>query len=164
MTYSFIVIIGVPANCIVISIVKEHLPCKPSLDDFERCRFNDSVGLPGMYDFSLNKVRLDKTMGDFLCKFFVGNALVRITVNVGAVTVCTSTFAVARYLALVKPFNTGIILTNFVMSLFAVLSYIPDFLTNAIEPDLRSIYPCKRPWSVDEYFYHKGFIIYGVVL
>ena len=95
----------------------------------------------------------------------MGNALVPITINVGALTVCT--IAIERYLALVKPFNTGLRLNKgrlpyAVASLWvtAVLSCIPDFMTNTIDTNPLSTYPCKRPWSLDEYGDHKGFIIY----
>jgi len=167
--YSFIVIIGVPANCMIVTIVRKtpsrYTTTNYLLMNLAVADLTTLLLCPGMYEFSLNKMRLDKTLGDFLCKFFVGNALVPITVSVGALTVCT--LAVERYLALVKPFNTEIILAKrrvphvvAFLWVFAVLCCIPDFMTNTIEPDRRSIYPCKRPWSLDEYFLHKGFIIY----
>ena len=170
--YSFIVIIGVPANCMIVTIVRKtpsrHTTTNYLLMNLAVADVTTLLLCPGMYEFSLNKMRLDKTLGDFLCKFFVGNALVPITISVGALTVCT--LAVERYLALVKPFNTEIILAKrrvphvvAFLWVFAVLSCIPDFMTNTIEPDRRSIYPCKRPWSLEEYFYHKGFIIYKCV-
>ena len=46
---------------------------------------------------------------------------------------------------------------------FSVLSCISDFMTNTINSNPRSTYPCKRPWSLDEYFDHKSFIIYSCV-
>ena len=46
---------------------------------------------------------------------------------------------------------------------FAVLSSIPDFMSNTIDADRLSSYPCKRPWSIKEYFHHKGFIIYTCI-
>ena len=165
--YSFIVIIGVPANWMIVTIVRKtpskHTTTNHLLMNLAVADVTTLLLCPGMYEFSLNKMRLDKTLGDFLCKFFVGNALVPITINVGALT--------ERYLALVKPFNTEIILAKrrvprvfAFLWVFAVLSCIPDFMTNTIaEPDRRSIYPCKRPWSLEEYFYHKGFIIYKCV-
>ena len=120
---------------------------------------------PGLYDFSLNKVHLNKTLGDSICRLFVGNAVVPISINVGALTVCT--MAVERYLALVKPYHNGLRLTKkqvlrviaFLWTT-AVLSCIPDFMSNTIDPNPLSTYPCKRPWSLDEFFDHKGFIIF----
>ena len=167
--YSFIVIIGVPANCIIITIVRKtpsmHTTTNYLLTNLAVADLITLMFCPGMYDFSLNQVRLNKTLGDFVCKLFAGNAVVPITINVGALAVCT--IAVERYLALVNPFHTGLLLTKkrvpYVIALiwtFAVLSSIPDFMTNTIDPNPLSTYPCKRPWSLDEFFDHKGFIIY----
>lgn len=167
--YSFIVIIGVPANCIIISIVRKT-PSMHTTTNFllMNLAIADLVTLlfcPGIYDFLLNQVYLDKTLGDFICKLFVGNAVVPISINVGALTV--SALAVERYLALSKPFHIRLRLSNkrvphvvlFVWT-FAALSCIPDFLTNTIDLDPLSTYPCKRPWSLDEYSNHKSFIIF----
>jgi len=171
--YSFIVIIGVPANSIIITIVRKTPPMHTTTNYLlMNLAVADLVTLiicPGMYDFALKKVRLDETLGDLICKFFVGNAIVPITINAATLTV--SALAVERYLALVKPFYTRLRLTKkrvplavaFIWTL-AILSCIPDLITNTTEPNHHSTYPCKRPWSLDEYFHHKGFIIFtGVV-
>ncbi|XP_020629555.1 substance-P receptor-like [Orbicella faveolata] len=167
--YSFIVIIGVPANSIVITIVRKtpsmHTTTNYLLMNLAVADLITLMICPGMYDFALKKVRLDKTLGDFICKFFAGNAVVPITINAAALTV--SAIAVERYLALVKPFYTRLRLTKkrvprvvaFIWT-FAVLSCIPDLVTNTTEPNHHSTYPCKRPWSLDEYFRHKGFLIF----
>ena len=47
---------------------------------------------------------------------------------------------------------------------FAALSCIPDFMANTIDTNPLSTYPCTRPWSLDEYFDHKGYIIFSSVL
>ena len=167
--YSIIVLIGVPANCIIITIVRKtpsmHTTTNYLLMNLAIADLTTLTFCPGMYDFSLNKLSIHKTLGDFICKVFVGNALVPITINVGALTVCT--IAIERYLALVKPFYTGLRLTKTrlpyvvaVLWVFAILSCIPDFMTNKINTNPLSTYPCKRPWSLDEYYDHKGFIIY----
>lgn len=167
--YSFIVIIGVPANSVVITIVRKtpsmHTTTNYLLMNLAVADLVTLILCPGIYDFGLNKVRLDKTLGDFICKFFAGNAIVPITINAAALTVCT--IAVERYLALVKPFYTRLRLTKkrvpYVVALiwtFGVLSCIPDLITNTTESNHHSPYPCKRPWSLDEYFHHKGFVIF----
>ena len=170
--YSFIIIIGVPANSVVITIVRKT-PSMHTTTNFllMNLAVADLITLmicPGMYDFALKKVRLDQTLGDFICKFFAGNAVVPITINAATVTVCA--IAVERYLALVKPFYTRLRLTKKrvrpVVALIwtiAVLSCIPDLITNTTEPNHHSTYPCKRPWSLDEYFHHKGFVIFSCV-
>ena len=170
--YSLIVVIGVPANCIIIAIVRKtpsmHTTTNYLLLNLAIADLTTLLFCPGMYDFSLNKMSIHKTLGDFICKVFVGNALVPITINVGALTVCT--LAIERYLALVKPFYTGLRLTKgrlpYVVAflwVIAVLSCIPDFMTNTIDTNPLSTYPCKRPWSLDEYSDHKGFIIYTCI-
>ena len=169
VVYSFIVIIGVPANCIIITIVRKtpsmHTTTNYLLMNLAVAELTTLSLCPGIYDFSLNKMNVHKALGDFVCKLFVGNAVIPITINVGALTVCS--LAIERYLALVKPFYTGLRLTKgrlpYVVAflwVFAVLSCIPDFMTNTIDPNPLSTYPCRRPWSLDEYFDHKGFIIY----
>ena len=167
--YSFIVIIGVPANGIIITIVRKtpsmHTTTNYLLMNLAVADLVTLMLCPGIYDFALNKVRLDKTLGDFICKLFAGNAVVPITINAAAVTVCA--IAVERYLALVKPFYTKLRLTKkrfprvvaFIWTT-AVLSCIPDLITNTTEPNHHSTYPCKRPWSLDEYSHHKGFLIF----
>ena len=120
---------------------------------------------PGMYDFSLNKVSLPKPLADVICKLFAGNAVVPITINVGALAVCA--IAVERYLALTQTSRIELILARrrvpFVVAflwVFAVLSCIPDLMTNTADLSPVSTYPCKRPWSLDEYFDNKGFMVY----
>ena len=141
---SFIVIIGVPANFMKITIVRKttsmHTTTNFLLMKLAVADLITLILCPGIYDFSLTKVHIDKTLGDFLCKLFVGNAVVAITIKVDFLTVCT--IAVGRYLVLVKPFLTGLRLTKqrvpYVLAFlwaFAVLSCIPDFMKNPIYPN-----------------------------
>ena len=166
---SLMILIGVPANCIIITIVRKtpsmHTTTNYLLMNLAVADLTTLLLCPGMYDYSLNKMSVHRTLGDFICKFFVGNAIVPISMNVGALTVCT--LATERYLALVKPFNTELRLTKkrlpYVVAflwVIAVLSCIPDFMTNTIDTNPLSTYPCKRPWSLDEYSDHSSFIIY----
>ena len=171
--YSFIIIIGVPANCIIITIVRKtpsmHTTTNYLLLNLAVADLMTLMMCPGIYDYTLTKVHLDRTVGDFVCKVFAGNAVLPVTMNAAALTV--STIAVERYFALVKPFQTGLRLTKkrvpYVVVLvwtFAVLSCIPDFETNTVDPNPLSDYPCKRPWSLDEYSNHEGFVVFtGVV-
>ena len=46
---------------------------------------------------------------------------------------------------------------------FAALSCIPDFMANTIDANPLSTYLCTRPWSLDEYFDRKGYIIFSSV-
>ena len=173
VVYSFIVIIGVPANCIVITIVRKtpsmHTTTNFLLMNLAIADLTTLLFCPGIYDFSLNKVHLDKTVGDFICKFFAGNSVLPVTIR--AATLIVATISLERYLALVKPFQSGLRLTEkrvpyavAVLWAISILSCIPDFMTNTIDPNPLSTYPCIRPWNLDEYFHHKGFIIFTSVL
>ena len=122
---------------------------------------------PGPYDFALTSVRLQGFSGDLICKLFAGNAIVPITINAAVLTVCT--IAVERYLALVKPFQTKLRITKeyvgyviAILWIVALLSCIPDVQANTFDM-ISPKYPCKRPWSLDEYFLHKPFIIFTCV-
>ena len=170
--YSFIIIVGVPANCIIITIVRKtpsmHTTTNYLLMNLAIADLTTLMFCPGIYDFSLNKVHFDKTLGDFICKIFAGNVVVPITIRAAALIV--GTIAVERYLAMLKPFRAELRLSKqrvpFVVAflwILAVLTCIPDFMTNTIDTDPRSTYPCKRPWSLDEYGDHKGFIIFVTV-
>ena len=170
--YSFIVIIGVPANCIIITIVRKtpsmHTTTNYLLMNLAVADLTTLMFCPGIYDFSLNNMKISKAVGDLICKFFAGNAVVPVTIR--AASLIIAVIAVERYLAMVKPFRVEWRLSKnqvpWVVAFlwaFSVLSCIPDFMTNTIDTDLRSTYPCKRPWSLDEYSAHKRFIIFVVV-
>ena len=168
--YSFIMLLGVTGNCIVITIVRKtpsmHTTTNYLLTNLAVADLLTLLLCPGLYDFALTSVRLQGFSGDLICKLFAGNAIVPITINVAVLTVCT--IAVERYLALVKPFRSlriskeavGYVLA--VLWVLAVLSCIPDIQANTFDI-MSSKYPCKRPWSLDEYFLHKPFIIFTCV-
>ena len=169
--YSFIVFSGVVGNCIVITIVWKtpsmHTTTNYLLMNLAVADFLTLLFCPGLYDFALTKVRLHGTLGDFICKMFAGNIVVPVTINVATITVCT--IAVERYLALVKPFRSSLRLSKAsvgyvvaVLWFLGLLSCIPDILTNTYD-NTSSNYPCKRPWSLDEYSLNKPFIIFTCV-
>ena len=169
--YSSIVFPGIIGNCIVITIVWKtpsmHTTTNYLLMNLAVADFLTLLFCPGLYDFALTKVHLHGTLGDFICKMFAGNIVVPITINVAAITVCT--IAVERYLALVKPFRSNLRLSKasvgYVVAVswfLGLLSCIPDILTNTYD-NTSSNYPCKRPWSLDEYSLNKPFIIFTCV-
>ena len=168
--YSLIVLPGIVGNSIIITIVRKtpsmHTTTNYLLMNLAVADLLTLLLCPGLYDFALTPVRLQGFSGDLICKIFAGNAIFPITINVAVLTVCT--IAVERYLALVKPFRSlrisqesvGYVLA--VLWLLAVLSCIPDIQANTFNI-MSSKYPCKRPWSLDEYFLHKPFIIFTCV-
>ena len=169
--YSLIVLPGIVGNSIIITIVRKtpsmHTTTNYLLMNLAVADLLTLLLCPGLYDFALTSVRLQGFTGDLICKLFAGNAIVPITINVAVLTVCT--IAVERYLALVKPFRTKLRISKesvkYVIALLwllAVLSCIPDIQANTFDI-MSSKYPCKRPWSLDEYFLHKPFIIFTCV-
>ena len=168
--YSLIVLPGIVGNSIIITIVRKtpsmHTTTNYLLINLAVADLLTLLLCPGLYDFALTSVRLQGFSGDLICKLFAGNAIVPITINVAVLTVCT--IAIERYLALVRPFrnlriseeSVGYVLA--VLWILAVLSCIPDIQANTFDI-MSSKYPCKRPWSLDEYFLHKPFIIFTCV-
>lgn len=163
-----IIVPGVVGNGIIITIVRKtssmHTTTNYLLTNLAVADFLTLLLCPSLYDFALTKVRLQGFTGDLICKLFAGNAVVPITINVAVLTVCT--IAVERYLALVKPFRSNLRINEenvkyciALLWFLGLLSCIPDILANTY--DISSFkYPCKRPWSLDEYFLHKPFIIF----
>ena len=168
--YSLIVFPGAIGNVIIIIIVRMtpsmHTATNYLLMNLAVADLLTLLLCPGLYDFALTNVHLQGFSGDLICKLFAGNAVVPITINVTVLTVCT--IAVERYLALVKPFQNVRLSKDsvgYVIALLwflALLSCIPDLLDNTHVKTV-SKYPCKRPWSLDEYFLHKPFIIFTSV-
>ena len=165
--YSLIVLPGIVGNSIIITIVWKnssmHTTTNYLLMNLAVADLITLLLCPGLYDFAITKVHLQGITGDLICKLFVGNAIVPITMNAGVLTV--STIAVERYMALVKPFRTAKLTKESVkyviavLWLLALLSCIPDIQANIYNISSTK-YPCKRPWSLDEYFLHKPFIIF----
>ena len=166
--YSIIIVPGVVGNGIIITIVRKtssmHTTTNYLLTNLAVADFLTLLLCPGLYDFALTKVRLQGFTGDLICKLFAGNAIVPITINVAVLTVCT--IAIERYLALVKPFRSNLRINKenvkyciALLWFLGLLSCIPDIQANTFDIT-SSKYPCKRPWSLDEYFLHKPFIIF----
>ena len=169
--YAGIVIPGVVGNGIVITIVRKtpsmHTTTNYLLLNLAVADLLTLLLCPGLYDFALTKVRLEGFSGDLICKLFAGNAIVPITINAAVLTVCT--ISVERYLALLKPFQSNLRISEdkvkhviAVLWFLAFLSCIPDIQDNTFDIT-SSKYPCKRPWSLDEYFLHKPFILFTCV-
>ena len=166
--YVIIIVPGVVGNGIIITIVRKtssmHTTTNYLLTNLAVADFLTLLLCPGLYDFALTKVRLQGFTGDLICKLFAGNTIVPITINVAVLTVCT--IAVERYLALVKPFRSNLRINEdnvkyciALLWILGLLSCIPDIRANTYDIT-SSKYPCKRPWSLDEYFLHKPFIIF----
>ncbi|XP_022789642.1 neuromedin-U receptor 2-like [Stylophora pistillata] len=169
--YSIIAVPGVIGNAIVITIVRKtpsmHTTTNYLLLNLAVADLLTLLLCPGPYDLALVHVDLEGFTGDLICKLFAGNAIVPITINAAVLSVCT--IAVERYLALLKPFRANLRIDKdkvkhviAVLWLLALISCIPDIQANTYNIS-SSKYPCKRPWSLDEYFLHKPFIIFTCV-
>ena len=82
--HSFIVFFGVLGNAIVITIVRKtqsmHSTTNYLLMNLAVADLLSLLFCPGFYDFALRNVKLQKTIGDFVCKVFAGNAVISITI------------------------------------------------------------------------------------
>ena len=168
VSYAAIVLAGVVGNSMVITVVRKNRSMHNSMNYLLlNLAVADLITLlfcPGTYDFALVCVSLPSTIGDFLCKVFVGNAVVPITINVAVLTV--SAIAVERYLALTRPLQTNqhdpkVPYVIGCIWVIATLSCIPDFMSNTYNDPVASSsasYPCSRPWSLDEQQHNQPFI------
>ena len=99
--YLFVVVIGIPANCIIIIIVRKtpsmHTTTNYLLMNLAVADLTTLMFCPGIYDFSLNNVKISKTVGDLTCKFFAGNAVVPVTIRAASFIIVVIA-AVERYL------------------------------------------------------------------
>lgn len=169
--YSMIVIVGVIGNSMVITVVRTtrsmHTTTNYFLMNLAVADLLTLLLCPGIYDFSLACAQIPSMVADVICKLFVGNAIVPITLNVAVLTVCI--IAVERYLALIKPlhirhFEDKIRYVIGAIWLTAFLSCIPDILTNTSSAISSPDYPCSRPWGLQEQAYNRPFIISTSVL
>ena len=166
--YSFIVFFGVVGNSIVITIVRKtpsmHTTTNYLLVNLAVADLLSLLFCPGFYDFALHNVKLEQTIGDFVCKVFAGNAVLSVTVLESIFTL--TVVAVERYFSLVQPFNTSArlkkenvgyaIATTWIL---ASLICFPGFLSNNYDEYAKK-YPCNRPWTLNQLVpFKKTYII-----
>ena len=158
--YSFIVFFGVVGNSIVITIVRKtpsmHTTTNYLLTNLAVADLVTLLLCPGVYDFTLQNIRLSTTAGDVFCKILAGNAIVCISFDASVLTLCV--IAVERYIGIVKPFNRTGHLTRKTLCfaitaiwLMAIISSFPDSLWTEFNSEKvlsPSTYPCIRPWTV----------------
>ena len=167
--YSFMVFFGVVGNGVVIAIVRKTPSMRTTTNYLLlNLAVADLLTLllcPGIYDFALNSLRINSTLGDIVCKLFTGNAVVCITFDASVLTLCV--IAVERYVAIVKPFkssswNISSKNTKLVIVVIWILSFIlsfPDSLWTMYKKDPSSRYPCTRPWTLEQESTVKAYII-----
>lgn len=155
--YSFIVFFGVLGNVIIITIVRKtpsmHTTTNFLLTNLAVADLISLLFCPGFYDFALKSVSLSQPIGDFVCKIFVGNAVLSITILESIFMLVV--VAVERYVALVKPFQTNSRLRKENVSFaiaatwtLATLVCIPGILSNNYDKRAEK-YPCNRPWTLN---------------
>ena len=163
------VFFGVVGNGVVIAIVRKTPSMRTTTNYLLlNLAVADLLTLllcPGTYDFALNSLRINSTLGDIVCKLFTGNAVVCITFDASVLTLCV--IAVERYVAIVKPFkssswNISSKNTKLVIVVIWILSFIlsfPDSLWTMYKKDPNSRYPCTRPWTLEHESTVKAYII-----
>ena len=166
--YSFIAFFGVLGNSIVIAIVRKtpsmHTTTNYLLMNLAVADLLSLLFCPGFYDFALHNVKLEQTIGDFVCKVFAGNAVLSVTVLESIFTL--TVVAVERYFSLVKPFNTSAKLkkenVGYAIAatwILASLVCFPGFLSNNYDEHAAK-YPCNRPWTLNKLVpFKKTYII-----
>ena len=172
--YSFIVFFGVLGNVIIITIVRKtpsmHTTTNFLLTNLAVADLISLLFCPGFYDFALKSVSLSQPIGDFVCKIFVGNAVLSITILESIFMLVV--VAVERYVALVKPFQTNSKLRKENVSFaiaatwtLATLVCIPGILSNNYDERAEK-YACNRPWTLNNLEglkkgLHKG-VLFGI--
>ncbi|XP_028513117.1 QRFP-like peptide receptor [Exaiptasia diaphana] len=152
--YGVIVLLGLIGNILVVAVVK-RTPSMHTTTNFllVNLAVADIITLlwnPRTYSFAFYPIHPRGVLGDYICKFFTGNAV--ISVAIGASVFTLSTVAVERYHALVKPMKRLRIQAESVKYVITViwavafLITIPDFI--AVHYDVR-YNRCICPFSLE---------------
>ena len=163
--YSVIVLFGSIGNALVVLVVwrtpSMHTTTNYLLSSLACADLLTLVWCPGVYDYALSNVQLQKVTGDYICKFFTGNAIQAVTINVSAITL--TLIAVERYNALVRPmvtearFNKKNVRYAIALTwIIGVVSCIPDFMYISYS---KTMGKCSRPWTLDQAHRRKTHII-----
>ncbi|EDO46500.1 predicted protein [Nematostella vectensis] len=154
--YFLIDIIGVTGNALVILVVKRNRSMHTTTNFLlVNLAFADIFTLltcpRNGYWLAVTASHPVGLAGDYICKFFTGNALVGITASVSSLTL--TVLAVERYRALLKPmerkYSVSMENVKFVMTAIwgiSILVNIPDFLKNKYSEHYGK---CVCPFSLE---------------
>ena len=139
VVYSLFVFIGVLGNSLVITVVRQnksmHTTTNCLLVNLAVADIVTLVSCPRTFSFAFYPIHPTGTTGDFICKFFTGNAVVSTAIACSVLTL--TVLATERYHALVKPMRTRLRLSKenvgkliAVLWLLALGISVPDYVAN----------------------------------
>ena len=137
--YGFVVFIGLIGNCLVVIVVCRTRSMRTTTNFLlVNLAVSDVITLlwcPRTYSFAFYPIHPTGILGDYVCKIFTGNAIISVAIASSVLTL--TILATERYLALMKPMQSGLRLTlervKFVIGivwLVAILISLPDFSQN----------------------------------
>ena len=154
--YSIIVVVGITGNSLIIAIVcKTRSMFTPTNILLANVAMADIISLlwcPIPLVIGLSEIHVSGKTADYICKFFTGYSVTCLTVSVTYLSLMV--LAVERFHAIVKPFNSTLVLTNnrmlYVISVIwitAVALSLPGFIFSEYDEQLGR---CLDPWTLEK--------------
>lgn len=154
--YATIVLVGLAGNSFVVTIVFKTRSMFTSTNILlANVAVADIVSLlwcPIPLIAGLCNVRISSEKAHYLCKFFTSYSVTCLTVSVTYQSLVV--LAVERYHAIVKPFNTALMLTNdrmfyaiLAIWIMAILCSLPGFIFSEYDEKLGR---CLDPWTLEK--------------
>ena len=163
-------ILGIVGNSLIIAVVKTT-PSMHTTTNYllVNLAVADAITLlfsPMMFAYGLFSFHPSGTPGDYICKFFTGNAVVDVTITASVFTL--TTIAIERYHAVVKPMRSGRRLTEDnvgrAIALIwgsSVLVSLPAFVMFSYD---ESEEECSGPWSLSMSERSKIYVIVNIIV
>ena len=153
--YSIVILTGIFGNSLVVVVVWKtrsmHTATNYLLVNLAVSDILVLLWCPNTYNFAVVASLPEGIVGDYLCRFFVGDAMY--TLGLGVTLFTLTTLAFERYQALVRPMNMRYTLSKerviYAIAATWVLSLavdIPDFVFTHYEPESGN---CISPWSIN---------------
>ena len=167
--YSIIVVVGLTGNSLVIAIVcKTRSMFTPTNILLANVAAADIISLlwcPIPLVISLSGIHVSGKTAHYICKFFTGYSVTCLTVSVTCLSL--TVLAVERFHAIVKPFNSTLVLTNnrmlyvigFIWITAGALS-LPGFILSEYDEQLGR---CLDPWTLEKAGSVKWFYVSSLV-
>ena len=154
--YSIIVVVGITGNSLIIAIVcKTRSMFTPTNILLANVAMADIISLlwcPIPLVIGLSDIHVSGKTADYICKFFTGYSVTCLTVSVTYLSLMV--LAVERFHAIVKPFNSTLVLTNNrmlyvigVIWITAVVLSLPGFIFSEYDEQLGR---CLDPWTLEK--------------
>jgi len=153
--YTFVVVIGLIGNCLVITVVRKTRAMHTTTNFLlVNLAISDVITLlwcPRTYSFAFYPIHPTGTTGDYICRIFTGNAIISVAIASSVLTL--TIMATERYHALMKPMQTELRLSvervKYVIVfiwMVAILTSLPDFSQNKYSEQYGR---CVCPFSLE---------------